>query len=317
MTTPVILHRAEIEALVTGVDLVSEMEEGFIAYSEGRCVIPPVGELLLDEAPGEVHIKYGYTRGGDFYVVKIASGFFNNPLRGLPSGNGMMILFRQSTGEPAAILLDEGRLTDLRTAAAGAVAAKHLAPRGVDRIGILGAGVQARLQLEQLRKVVDCNQVLVAGRSADKLEAYRADMEGHGFTVEITRDPREVADRCRLIVTTTPALEPLLMAGDIRPGTHLTAVGSDTPDKQELDPGILARADRVVADSLSQCRLRGEISHALRSRAITEADVVELGAVIARKQPGRTGHEQITVADLTGVAVQDLQIAAAIFTAHH
>lgn len=312
----VFLRWPEIERLLDGIDLVAAMEGAFAAYSRGRAVVPPVGELLIDEAPGEVHIKYGYVRGDEFYVVKIASGFFQNPKHGLAAGNGMMLLFSQATGEPRAVLLDEGRLTDLRTAAAGAVAAKYLAPRSVERIGVVGTGTQARRQLEVLGEICDCRTVLVSGRSTDALESYRSDMHAQGFEVETTNDPGAVSEHCRLIVTTTPAHEPLLAAGLIQLGTHITAVGSDTPDKQELDAAILARADLVVADSLGQCRLRGEISHALRAGLIGEEELTELGSIVAGDASGRTGDDQITVADLTGVAVQDLEIAAAVFRAH-
>lgn len=315
MSKPIILSWSEIEELVAEVDLIAAMEEGFIAYSQGRCVVPPVGELLLDDPPGEVHIKYGYTRGDEFYVVKIASGFFHNPKLGLSSGDGMMLLFRQDTGEPAAVLLDEGKLTDLRTAAAGAVAAKHLAPSHVAAIGIIGTGVQARRQLELLGGVLDCDSVVVAGRSAEGLDTYKKEMEALGFEIETTLEPGEVAARANLIVTTTPATEPLLSKDDIRPGTHVTAVGSDTPEKQELDATILQRADLVVADSLSQCRLRGEISQALRAGMIEKSSIAELGTIIAGDAPGRQNDREITVADLTGVAVQDVQIAAAVFRA--
>lgn len=315
-TAPVTLDWPEIEKLVAGVDLIAAMEDGFVAYSRGRSVVPPVGELLLDEAPGEVHIKYGYIRGDEFYVVKIASGFFDNPKRGLPAGHGMMLLFSQATGEPAAILLDRGRLTDLRTGAAGAVAAKHLAPASAERIGIVGTGVQARRQLELLARVTECRHVLVAGRNEERLTAYKKEMADRGWNIETTFDPAEVADRCRVIVTTTPAREPLLSAADIRPGTHITAVGSDTPDKQELEVEILARADRVVADSISQCRLRGEISQALRAGALEESAVVELGSIIAGDAAGRLDGRAVTVADLTGVAVQDVRIADSVFQAY-
>ncbi len=313
---PIVLHWPEIEELLDGLDLVTAMERGFAAYSRGRAVVPPVGELLLDEAPGEVHIKYGYVRGDDFYVVKIASGFFDNPKLGLAAGNGMMLLFAQATGEPRAVLLDEGRLTDLRTAAAGAVAAKHLAPSVVERIGIVGTGVQARRQLEALRGVIDCRAVLVSGRSPAALEAFREEMSALGFEVETTLEPSAIADRCNLIVTTTPSHEPLLTAEEIRTGTHITAVGSDTPDKQELDSAILASAHMVVADSLSQCRLRGEISHALREGVLAERDVVELGAIVAGDATGRRSDDAVTVVDLTGVAVQDVEIASAVFRAY-
>jgi ornithine cyclodeaminase len=300
-----------IREVLPSLDLLPAIEEGFRAYSEGRAVIPPVGELILDK--GEVHIKYGFIRGEEYYVIKIASGFYGNPALGLPSGNGCMLLFKQETGEMAAILLDEGLLTNVRTAVAGAVASKYFAPNNVKRIGIVGAGTQARLQLEWLAGVTPCRDVLVWGVDAEEVEKYKQDMELLGFSVETTLDTSTILKACNLVVTATPSKKPLLSAADLRPGTHITAVGSDTPDKQELDPAILARADLVVADSIPQCRLRGEIHKALESGHIQESRCVELGAVVAGRAKGRTSERQITVVDLTGVAVQDIEIASAVF----
>jgi len=291
-------------------DLLSAIETGFVAYSQNRAVVPPVGELILDK--GEVHIKYGYIKKEKYYVVKIASGFYGNPSMGLPSGDGLMLLFWQETGRLEAVLLDEGYLTDTRTAIAGAIAARQLAPRLVERIGIAGTGVQARLQLHHLAKIVECRRVLVWGRGKKQLESCREDMVDDGFEVETTTDAGELLQRCNLVVTTTPSTKPLLSCDGLRPGTHITAVGSDTPDKQELDSAILARADVVVADSLSQCRERGEIHKALDAGTIKDEDVIELGDVISGRVDGRTSDDQVTVADLTGVAVQDIKIAEAV-----
>lgn len=304
-----IVELPEIEKALEDLDVLPLIEAGFVAYSEGRAVVPPVGELILDE--GETHIKYGFIRGEPWYVIKIASGFYKNPEKGLPSGDGLMLLFGQATGQPVATLLDHGHLTDVRTAAAGAIGARYLAPSRVERIGVAGTGVQARLQVENLKPVIDCRSVLTWGRSDEKLDAYRRDMEASGFDVAVTKDPEELAT-CSLIVTTTPATEPLLQARDIRPGTHISAIGSDAPHKQELDPGILSRASLVVADSRSQCRERGEIARALDAGAISPDQVSELGDVIAGKVPRRTSDDQITVFDSTGVAVQDIQIASAV-----
>ena len=302
-----------IKEVLPRLDLMPAIEAGFAAYSDGKAVVPPIGELILEK--GEVHIKYGYIRGEDFYVIKIASGFYGNPALGLPSGNGCMLLFKQETGEFAAVLLDEGHLTDVRTAVAGAVAAKYFAPRKVERIGIVGAGVQARLQLRWLARVTACRDVLVWGPLPDELESYEREMESAGFKVETTMDPTRILRSCNLIVTATPSKKPILSAADLRPGTHITAVGSDTPEKQELDSEILARADLIVADSMPQCRLRGEIHKALEAGRIAEDRCIELGAVIAGREKGRTSESQITVVDLTGVAVQDIEIAAAVYRA--
>ena len=303
----------QIKAVLPSLDLIPAIEAAFVAYSSGQAVVPPVGELLLDK--GEVHIKYGYLQQDEYYVIKIASGFYDNPKIGLPSSNGLMLLFSQCSGELVSILLDEGHLTDTRTAVAGAIAAKHLAPEDIKRIGIVGTGTQARLQLEYLKHVTDCRQVLVWGRGAQQLERYRRDMAGHEFAVETTRDTADVLRTCNLVVTCTPATAPLLQACDLRAGTHITAVGSDTPEKQELDSAILARADVVVADSISQCLVRGEIHKAIESGHITQGDLIELGDVIGGKTAGRTSDDQVTVADLTGVAVQDIKIATAVHEA--
>lgn len=291
-----------------------EIESGFAAYSEGRAVVPPVGELVLEDPPGEVHIKYGYITGDDYYVIKVASGFYENAKQGLPSGNGLMLLFDQKTGAPCAVLLDEAFLTDIRTAVAGAVAAKYLAPSSVSCIGIFGTGVQARLQLQHLMPVTDCRDVIVWGRDQGKLDIYENDMATAGYLVTTTMNQEDVLRNCNLIVTTTPATTPVLRwLDDINHGVHITAVGSDTVHKQELDAATMRRADRVVADSIPQCLIRGEIHQALKNGIIEQSDVSELGDLISGAIPGRTSDDQVTVADLTGVAVQDIQIAKAVF----
>ena len=305
-----VVSRVEIDSAIAGLDLVPAIEAAFVAYSAGRAVVPPVGELLLPD--GEVHIKYGYLSGGDHYVIKVASGFPGNRDRGLPPNNGMMLLFSQASGEAEAVLLDEGWLTDVRTAVAGAVVAKHLAPSTVERIGIVGTGVQARLQVQHLESVTDCRDVAVWGRDPERAAAVVADLADGPWTVSAETDLRALPATCNLIVTTTASTEPLLTAAHIRPGTHITAMGSDTPDKQELDSDVLAAADVVIADSVEQCLLRGEIHQAIAAGRITPDSVVELGDVVSDATPWRTSDEQITVADLTGVAVQDLAIATAV-----
>lgn len=303
----------QIKAALPSIDIMPAIEAGFVAYSEGKAVVPPVGELIIVDPPGDVHIKYGYLVGDDYYVIKVASGFYENPKLNLPSSNGLMLLFSQKTGELLGILLDEGYLTDLRTAVAGAIAAKYLAPRQVRRIGIVGTGIQARLQLRNLMKVTDCRQVTVWGRTEANLGRYRQEMEPTGFSIETTLDIHNLATGCNLIVTTTPSSIPLLSGDQIQPGTHITAVGADTPHKQELEAAILQQADLVVADSILQCLERGEIAHAIEAQVVEQETLVELGQIISGRSPGRTSDDQITVADLTGVAVQDIQIAKAVY----
>ena len=305
----------EIRAVLPRIDPFPAIEAAFSSYSTGRAVVGPVGELLFDTPPGDVHIKYGYLQEDDYYVVKVASGFYDNPQLGLASSNGLMLLFDQKTGVGLAVLLDEGYLTDIRTAVAGAVAARYLAPRPVECIGIVGSGTQARLQVDYLYELTGCQRVMVWGRTSEKVEHYRSEMEERGFKVKVAPSAEYLASKCNLIVTTTASKEPLFEADSVVKGTHITAVGSDSPDKQELDPWILKKADLVVADSITQCLERGEIAHAIRAGLIRKDKLVELGSVISGSTKGRSSEDQITVADLTGVAVQDIAITKTVYEA--
>lgn len=302
----------EIKEALSGVDLAPFIEQGFIAYSNNEVVVPPVGELIFDDPPGDTHIKYGYIKGDDIYVIKIASGFYQNPTLGLASSSGLMLVFSQKTGILQTVLLDEGHLTDVRTAIAGQIAAKHVGPEVIKAIGVLGTGIQARMQVEYLKTVTECRELFVWGRTPERVAEYSNDMEAAGFNVTRVDTPKQVAQQANVIVTTTPSTTPLLFADDLQPGTHITAMGSDTDTKQELDTSILATADIIVADSISQCRERGEISKALAAGVIEEADIYELGSYISSKMGSTRKSDSISVVDLTGVAVQDIQIAGAV-----
>lgn len=307
-----IIELEKIKSLVKNVDVLAAMKEGFVQYSNGNTVVPPVAELLFDSPPGDVHIKYGYIKNDDFYVIKIASGFYENSKLGLPSSQGMMLLFNQKTGQTTAVLLDEGYLTDIRTAAAGAVAATYFAPKVIKAIGIIGTGIQAKLQLAYIQKTNPCKAIWVWGRTPENAQRFKDEL-GDDLDIHIASTPNEVARNCNLIVTTTPSESVLLKAEDIQPGTHITAVGSDTSDKQELDGLLLQKADIVIADSIPQSKNRGEIYQAVAQGFITNEKVVELGKAIQNDSLQRTNDEQISVVDLTGVAVQDIMIATSVY----
>jgi ornithine cyclodeaminase len=307
---PLVVSAEECEHAVLVPELIEEIAQGFIDYTAGRVVVPPVGYLGFTEPTGDVHLKYGYVKGGDVFVIKVAAGFPQNSERGLPTGDGCMLVFDSHTGFLRAVLLDRSRLTDLRTAVAGAVAARALAPKSISRIGILGTGVQARLQPLMLAHVTTCRDIALYGRSAARAESCAADLEAAGFRVTIAASAEAVAESSELIVTTTAARAAHFRAAAVRPGTHITGVGADAPGKQELDPKLFARAEVVVADSIAQCADHGDLAPALASGDITLDRVRELGAVLADPQLGRTSKEQISIADLTGVAVQDIVIAS-------
>jgi len=310
---PITLNWDEMKPLIAKMDINDAMRNAFIEYSNGNAVIPPVGELIMQQPPGEVHIKYGYIKGGSHYVIKIASGFPNNQKENIKPGQGMMLLFDIQTGMPEAILIDDANLTDIRTAIAGAITSQALSNQDLESFTIIGTGVQARYQAIHVSQLMKIEKVRVWGRDSAKAYQLREDLPD--LDVDIEEDIEKLIKESGLIITTTSSKEPLIQSDWVKPGTHITAVGSDTPEKCELDPDILSMADLVVADSLEQNLIRGEIHQAVKRSLINSESIVELGEVFAGLNPGRTNDDSITVADLTGVAVQDLVIAKAVLSA--
>jgi ornithine cyclodeaminase len=224
----------------------------------------------------------------------------------------MMLLFDQKTGKPISILLDNGYLTDVRTAIAGRICARQFSNK-ITGIGVIGTGTQAKIQLEYLSSITDCKKVILWGRSVKKAKNYKKIMLEYGFDVNISSSIDFLSKNCNLIILATSSKKPLLLKEHLRPGMNIVAVGSDTELKRELGEGILSFADLIITDSLSQCRLRGEISHSLKNNEIEIGDVRELGKVLDNTIEGRTKKNQIIVSDLTGVAVQDIKIASKVF----
>ena len=312
-----VLSKAQIVASLDLELAVQRLQEGFVAFSAGQVQVPPVQAFAFNQANGDCCVKSAFVEGSDTFTVKVSTGFYDNPAKGLASNDGLMMVLSATTGQPLALLQDEGWLTCIRTALAGRIAAHLLAPRQVNAIGIIGTGTQARMQLEQLRAVTACRKVIAWGRNEPGLAAFEAFAHGLGFQARTTRDAAEVAGMANLIVTTTPSREPLLQSHWVQPGTHITAVGADTAGKQELDPALVARADRIIVDSRVQCSQYGEISHALKAGLISLGQLAELGALLAGQAKGREDDQQITLADLTGVAVQDAQIANCALACMH
>ena len=310
---PITLNWAQIEPLIEKININDAMIRAFIEYSKGNAVIPPVGELIMEHPPGEVHIKYGYIKGGSHYVIKIASGFPENQKENIKPGQGMMLLFSIQTGLPQAILIDNANLTDIRTAIAGAITSQALSNQDLESFTIIGTGVQARYQAIHISKLMKIKKVNVWGRNFTKANQLKEDLPD--LDVHIEEDIEKLIKESELIITTTSSKEPLIKSDWVKPGTHITAVGSDTPEKCELDPNLLSIADLVVADSLEQNLIRGEIHQAIKRSLINSESIIELGEIFAGLKPGRINDDLITVADLTGVAVQDLVIAKAVLSA--
>ena len=246
--------------------------------------------------------------GFDGFAIKVSPGFFDNPRLGLPSLNGLMILLSANTGLVEAVFLDNGYLTDIRTAAAGAVAARHLAPAEVRTAGVMGTGVQARLQMRAAHLVRPFERVLVWGRDRPRAEACAADLARTlGVEARAEPDPARLVAASELVVTTTPAREPILKADWLHPGLHVTAMGSDQAEKNEIEPRALAAAV-YVCDRVSQCERLGELRSA-RAAGFLEGAPPELGAVVTGGVRPRASDADVTICDLTGTGAQDTAIA--------
>ncbi|OIJ13649.1 cyclodeaminase [Anaerobacillus alkalilacustris] len=301
--------RKQVQVNLTAIEMV---EAGFSELAKGNVTLPPIMRIDIPEHQGEVDVKTAHIKGLDTFAIKISSGFFNNKSLGLPSLSGMMILFQTKTGLTEAILLDNGYLTDVRTAAAGAISAKHLAKPKIDYVGVIGTGTQARYQMEALYCVRPFQTITVYGRSEEAAKLYAKDMEKSlGVHVKIASTPEHVVKESELVVTTTPSTEPLIKAEWLHPGLHITAMGSDAEHKQELDPLIFKKADVVACDVKSQCFRLGELHYAQEQGILLNEDssIIELGELTSLKTIGREHEKQITVCDLTGTGVQDTVIA--------
>ncbi len=312
MATIKILTEADLRAAVAlDLDAIDCVERGFAALAGGEVVMPPILSMAIRPFNGEVDVKTAFVPGIDSFAIKISPGYFDNPKLGLPSTSGMMVLFAASTGMVEALLLDNGYLTDVRTAAAGAVAARHLARADAASACILGAGTQAALQLQALCLVRPIQRATVWGRDCDKAAATASRLRDVlGIDVSPAHEAAPAVSAADVIVTTTPATAPVLKAEWLRPGQHVTAMGSDQDHKNELEPACLARADLYVPDRLSQSRALGELRSAIAAGAVVaDASYDELGTVITGKAEGRPGPDAITIADLTGTGVQDTAIA--------
>lgn len=306
-----ILTETDLRACIAlDLPVIDCIDDAFRRLARGGVVMPPILSMPIAAHNGEVDVKTAYVPGLDGFAIKVSPGFFDNPKRGLPSTSGLMMVFCVRTGQLRALLLDNGYLTDLRTAAAGAVAARSLARADARRACILGAGMQARMQLRALCLVRPIEAAVIWARDQARARAAATELSAAlGLPVRAEADARSAVRGADVIVTTTPATAPILRADWLEPGQHVTAMGSDQHGKNELDPAALTRG-YYVADRLSQTRELGELRAAIAAGLLpANHPAPELGAVLTGSAPGRRDDAAITIADLTGTGVQDTAIA--------
>ncbi|KEA53554.1 hypothetical protein DT73_05825 [Mangrovibacter sp. MFB070] len=312
MLPKVISAEQLIHAVCFDNNVIMAIENAFASLAnDAPVVMPPVMQISVARHHGQTCVKSAYVPGASHFVVKLASTWHDNHLSGLPNSSGLMLACRSDTGRVDAILLDNGYLTALRTQAAGAVVAKYLSRESSTVAGIIGAGRQAGLQLAALLAVRPINKARVWSPQLAQTTLFCEKMSAQlGIDVQPVDRPELAVRGADIIVTATPAKQPIVQADWLSSGQHITAMGADAPGKSELFPDVLAKVTRYVADNKQQCRTLSELYMAQVSGKITEDyPVIEIGDVIAGGKPGRLGDQDITLADLTGLGVQDTAIA--------
>ncbi|GIH06099.1 ornithine cyclodeaminase [Rhizocola hellebori] len=249
---------------------------------------------------GDVHVKSAWLPGRAVFTVKVATWFKERARRGGTPGSGLVAVFDAQTGDLVALLRDEHHLSDVRTAAAGALAARALARPDSDVLGVLGTGVQAYLQVLAAADELPITEVRVWGRRAGRVARFAEAVRARRPDLRVTpvSSPRSACAEVDLLVTATASTEPLVDEAWLAAGVHVTAVGADDPSKAELSAGCLRAADRLVVDSR-------DLAHTRAARD----DVAELGEVLCGSAPGRRYPEEITICQLIGLGVQDLAAA--------
>ena len=316
MSEVLILTRKEVEYCLSMKRTIDAVREAYIAFANDRVQMPPVMHLDIEKYNGEVDIKSGFVEDFDLIGTKIASGYYDNHKLGLPPGIAIIVLLDLKTSMPLAIM-DGTYITAYRTGAAGAVAASVLARKDSTKVGIIGAGTQGRMQILALKELFQLEEIRVWDIDEKMAQKYSIEMsELLGIDVKNFTNREEVVRGSDIVVTVTPSKKALVEVEWIEKGMHINAIGADGPGKQELDPAIVKLADKVVVDSLSQCKRIGEIQHALSLGLIKEQDVHgEIGEILIGKKVGRESNDEITFFDSTGLAAQDIAAAHVVLEA--
>lgn len=293
-----------ILAAIDADEALDTIAQAFRDHSAGKVQSLAVGHLRFDRPPGDVHVKGAHIGGRGMFAIKVASSFYENPDHGLPSSNGLMLVFDALTGAPMGMLSDDGALTDLRTAIAGAIAARLIAPDAPGLLGVVGAGTQAGLQARWIARTTGVRRIRVWARTQERAQGLAQELRADGLEADAASDLTALYREADLLVTTTPAREPVIGRDALRPGLRVVAVGADASGKRELAPELIAAAQLVLVDSRSQCAAYGD-----SAGAIAPARMVEIGEALAMPAPPRLAADAIAIADLTGIGAQDAAIA--------
>jgi alanine dehydrogenase len=308
-----VLTRKEVAGLLTLAECIDAVERAFCLHGEGRAPAP--GVLGVHATGGGFHIKAGTLRlSRNYFAAKTNANFPGNPVRGLPTIQGLVLLFDADNGRLLAAM-DSIELTILRTGAATAVAAKYLARKDSRVATICGCGIQGRVQLRAIRHACPIEKAFVWDINQDAASGFAAEMASElGIAIASTQDLAAALRQSDVLVACTPAKKHFIYEKDVPAGMFVAAVGADNEDKQELDPALLVPKNKVVVDVREQCAAIGDLHHAIAAGTATVAGIhAELGEIVCGKKPGRHSADEITIFDSTGMALQDVAAAAMVY----
>jgi len=311
-----IFTQEKISSAINIKEVIETVKNGFISHYKGQTSAPDPMQFLFKEEGeliGDCHVKGAQSESIDMFAVKVASGFYNNSNLNLPTNNGLVLLFSSITGQPEALLQDEGLLTSACTAAAGALAAGIVKTNSDDVLGIIGSGEQAKKQAIWICKYLGLSQIRIWARSQKKSHKLAKTLNSQSLNCSVAETTTDLCEECRIVVTTTPSTTPVLYSKDIVNSTHIVAIGADSPGKQELDPEILKRANIIITDDHIQCLNHGEFGAAIRETYVLPNSDVSLGSFLSTERKLKFNENTISVVDLTGMGIQDLAIATLIY----
>ncbi|OGP92942.1 MAG: hypothetical protein A2156_10335 [Deltaproteobacteria bacterium RBG_16_48_10] len=304
------LSRKDLESILKFEEVIEVVKQGFLAFHRGEAPAYPVVREFLRKYEGIFGIKSGFVKTGDYLGFKAGGYWKDNPLRGIPGHQSLIVLYNPATGIPQAVM-DGNFITIIRTGAVGAIASKHLARSNSKTAAIIGCGVQGKIQLIALRTNFILSEIRCYDSIPENAERFAAAMSIPGSPVQFIAQVEEAIRGVDIVVTTTPSTKPILFNQWISDGTHINAMGADTKGKQEIDPALYRRS-KVVVDDFKQCSELGETQHNI-AFVRTQGIYAQLGEVLSGEKPGRENLHEITLFDATGIAFQDLVTAGLAF----
>ena len=310
MPETILLNQSQVKELTTMKEIIENVETAYKFHAERKVQMPPKEYIFYKKFRGDLRIMPCFIRGLDESGVKNVNVHPDNPRKyGLPTVMAMIELVDPKTGFPVSVM-DGTWITDMRTGAAAGVATKYLARDNSEILGLVGAGVQAETGLEAINEVMDIKEVRVSCRTCETRDLFaQRTSEKYGIDVKAVDTIKEAVQGADVLLTTTPARDPVVKSKWVSPGTHINAMGADAPGKQELDSHILQKA-KIIIDCWDQASHSGEINIPVQEGLVRQSDIQgKIGDVIIGSIPGRTSDEEITVFDSTGLAVQDIVTA--------